>query len=204
MHWHKNSGLLVMAKNRAIVRGFTLIELMVTIALVVILMAIATPSFITYQRNSELTAFSNTMVASINAARGEAMKRGRYAMLVPANGTDWSSGWIVFVDMDRSQDYLSTADVTLLTLAEPPNYLTLTGNGTVTASPPYVMFDASGYSKTKAGGFGASTFEVRRNDVSGADIYAQTRRIKIASTGRVRVCTPTSNSDANCSATGLL
>lgn len=192
-----------MTKNRVIVSGFTLIELMVTIALVVILMAVATPSLITFQRNSELTSFANTMLASINAARGEAIKRGRYAMLVPADGTHWSSGWVVFVDMDRSQDYSETLDFTLLTREAPSSYLTLTGTGTLIATPPYILFDSSGYSRTKAGGFGASTFEVQRNDVSGAELLAQTRRIKIASTGRVRVCTPISSSDTTCSATGL-
>lgn len=184
--------------------GFTLIELLVTVALMAILMVVAVPSFTTFQRNSELSSFSNTMLAALNAARGEAMKRGRYAMVVPANGSSWSSGWVVFVDLDRSQSYSEADDFTLLTRDAPPSYLSISGNNTVSASPPYIMFDASGYSKTKSGGFGASTFEVKRNDVSGTAQYAQTRRIKIASTGRVRVCTPTSASDSECSATADL
>jgi len=185
-------------------QGFTLIELLVTVALMAVLMAVAVPSLTTFQRNSELTSFSNTMLAALNAARGEAMKRGRYAMVVPVNGSNWSSGWVVFVDLDRSQDYSAADDFTLLTRDAPPSYLSITGNNTVVASAPYIMFDASGYSKTKAGGFGASTFEVKRNDVSGTAQLDQTRRIKIASTGRVRVCTPTSATDTRCSATAGL
>jgi type IV fimbrial biogenesis protein FimT len=181
-------------------RGFTLIELMVTLALVAILMAVAVPSLTTFQRNAQLTSFSNTMLASINAARGEAMKRGRSAVVVPINGTDWSSGWIVFVDVNRNQVYDATSDPMVLTQPAPPSYLVITANGTAAASPPYIMFDASGYSKTKVGGFGALTFEVKRNDVTGTVQLTQTRRIKIASTGRVRVCTPISSTDAQCSA----
>lgn len=193
-----------MKNQRRHCAGFTLIELLVTVALMAMLMVVAVPSFTTFQRNSELSSFSNTMLAALNAARGEAMKRGRYAMVVPANGSSWSSGWVVFVDLDRSQSYSEADDFTLLTRDAPPSYLSITGNNTVSASPPYIMFDASGYSKTKSGGFGASTFEVKRNDVSGAAQYEQTRRIKIASTGRVRVCTPTSDSDSECSATSGL
>jgi len=193
-----------MKTNRVTANGFTLIELIVTIALVAILMAVAVPSLMTFQRNSELTSFSNTMLASINAARGEAMKRGRSAMMTPADGTNWSSGWVIFVDMDGDRAYSSITDFTILKREAPPSYLTVSGNGTLVAVPPYIMFDSSGYSKTKSGGFGASTFEVKRNDVSGTELFSQTRRIKIASTGRVRVCTPTSSSDSTCTASAGL
>lgn len=195
-----------MKSQNTIVRGFTLIELMVSIALVAILMMVAVPSLTTFQRNAELTSFSNTILASINAARGEAMKRGRHAMVVPANGTSWSSGWVVFVDVDRSQAYEAANDISILTREAPPSYLTLTPSSGSTAadSTPYIMFDASGYSKTKSGGFGALTLEIKRNDVSGTDQFAQTRRVKIASTGRVRVCTPLSSTDVLCKATAAL
>lgn len=189
-----------MKSGRANSEGFTLIELMVTLALLAILLAVAVPNLTTFQRNAQLTSFSNTLLASMNAARGEAMKRGRYAMIVPIDSTNWSSGWIVFVDINRSYVYEAANDITILTREATPSYLTITGNGTPAASPPYIMFDASGYSKTKAGGFGASTFEIKRNDVSGTEQLTQIRRIKIASTGRVRVCTPVSATDANCSA----
>jgi type IV fimbrial biogenesis protein FimT len=182
-------------------RGFTLIELMVTLGLVAILLMVAVPSIATFQRNAQLTSFVNSLVAGINAARGEAMKRGRYAMVVPSDGANWSSGWTAFVDWDGSQTYTpATGDKTILTKEAAPSYLTISGTGSIVESPPYIMFDANGYAKTKAGGFGALTFSVVRNDVSSGNTDAETRRLIIASTGRVRACKPASDTTCTASA----
>ena len=180
---------------RQLSSGFTLIELLVTISIAAILMMVAVPSLSTFLRNAQLTSFTNTMLAAVNAARGEAMKRGMYAMVVPVDSTSWDSGWIVFVDVDRSRTYNASSDIIVLTHEAKPSYLTITANGSAAVSPPYIMYDASGYSRLKSGGFGALTLEVKRNDVTGSELLAQTRRLKIASTGRARICTPKTTSD---------
>jgi len=190
--------MLELKAPRSASQGFTLIELLVTVSLAAVLMMVAVPSFTSFARNSQLTSITNTLLAGINAARGEAMKRGRYAMVVPANGSSWDSGWIVFVDINRSQAYEAANDIRILTSDAPPSYLTITGNGTASGTTPYVMYDASGYSRTTIGGFGALTFEVKRNDDTSLN---QVRRLKIASSGRARICTPASSSDSTCSAT---
>jgi type IV fimbrial biogenesis protein FimT len=179
-------------------QGFTLIELMVTLALVAILMMVAVPSFTTFQRNAELTSFSNSFLSGLSAARGEAMKRGRNAMVVPADGLNWNSGWTVFVDVDRDGVYNATTDITVLRREAAPAYLTVTNTAVTPAASLYIMYDASGYSRLAGGAFGAWTVQVARNDVTGATLLSQTRRIKIASTGRARVCTPAIASDTNC------
>lgn len=177
-------------------RGFTLIELMVTLALMVVMLAIAAPSFTQYRRNSELTSLTNTLVGAINAARIEAMKRGRNAMIVPLNnGADWNAGWTVFVDTDRTQAYNFGTDILISQQASAvPSYISVSGNGTAAETPSYILFDASGYSKTKSGGFGALTLSLARSDLSGSSLAAETRRIVIAATGRVRACKPSTDS----------
>ena len=77
----------MMMKNRS--AGFTLIELVVTIAIAAVLAALAVPSFIQYQRNSELTSLTNSLLAAVNAAKGEAMKTGRNAFVIP-KGYGWN------------------------------------------------------------------------------------------------------------------
>ena len=160
---------------------------------------IAAPSFVSFQRNSELTSLANSFIAAVNATRGEAMKVGRRAMAVPADGTNWSNGWTVFVDNNGNSTLDATTDRIVLQQAALASYFTASGSGTAGATPPYVLFDASGYAKTKTAGFGALTLTITRNDLSGADQTAQTRRIVIAKTGRARVCRPAT--DTTCTTT---
>ena len=202
MYRFQNLRVLEMRTKRIAEAGFTLIEVMVTVAVVAVLMAVAVPSFTTYQRNAELTSVTNTLLAAINAARGEAMKRGMYSKVVPKDGVNWSTGWIVFVDVDRDGLYAVASDTTILLKEAPPAYLTISGtDGTTSGGAPYIMYDPSGYSRATSG-FATSTFEIQRNDVSGAEQLAQTRRVKIVPSGRTRVCTPKTSTDSLCSSTG--
>jgi type IV fimbrial biogenesis protein FimT len=81
--------------------GFTLIELMVTIAIAVILLSIAIPSFTNIVSRSRLTAYTNELVTALNLARSEAIKRGQH-VVVRKTGTNWENGWQVFVDLNRT------------------------------------------------------------------------------------------------------
>lgn len=199
-----------MSRNTHTPRGFTLIELLVTMVIGVVLMMVAVPSFTTYKRNAELTSATNTLLAAINAARGEAMKRGMNAMVVPTdNGSDWSTGWVVFVDKSRNQVYdNANTDTTVLTQSALPSYITVTGTGNASGTGAYIMFDASGYAKSKSasgGGAMGSTagnlsLTLTRNDTTGSDVSDQTRIILIANTGRARSCKPKGSTDTSCQA----
>ncbi|MDZ7892001.1 MAG: GspH/FimT family pseudopilin [Rhodoferax sp.] len=182
-------------------RGFTLIELLVTLTIAATLAAVAVPSVQSFLRNNELTAASSTLLTAINTARMEAIKSGQSTMLEPVDSAgSWSQGWIVFVDKNRNQTYTSGTDTLITQHPAVSSYFTVVGNNTATGTTPYILFDASGYAKTKANAFGGLTLNVQRNDVSGAEQLAQTRRVIIANTGRARVCKPQSDTDANCKA----
>ncbi len=89
--------------------GFTLIELMVTLAIAAILLMVGVPSMRDLILNNRLTAATNTFRSSLNIVRSEAIKQGRDATLCVSSDsatctgeTDWSLGWIAWVDRDNS------------------------------------------------------------------------------------------------------
>lgn len=182
-------------------RGFTLIELMVTMAIAALLLFVAIPNLDAYRRNAEVTSATNTMLSALTAARGEATKRNMNAMVVPTgNAASWSAGWVVFVDVDRSGTF-SNGDFTVFTQEALPGSMTLQGNGTAADTSPYVMFNASGYSIQRDGSASELTLNITRSDAADAtEALQQTRRIIVARTGRARTCKPVSASDTNCAA----
>lgn len=85
-----------MVKNE---RGFTLVELMITLSVAAILLTLAVPSFTEMVANNRMTTNANQFVTAMNFARSEAIKRNA-AIDVTATGGSWSNGWTVTVNSD--------------------------------------------------------------------------------------------------------
>jgi type IV fimbrial biogenesis protein FimT len=99
--------------------GFTLIELMVVVALVAILTMIATPSFVSLIQSNRVSAEVNAFAGDLQFARSEAIKQGVPVSVCASSdgknclGTNaWQSGWIVFADPDGSGSF-TTGDTLL-------------------------------------------------------------------------------------------
>ncbi len=88
--------------------GFTLVELLVTLAVAALMLAWAVPSFKNLLDNNRMATRVNDFVSGINLARTEAIKQGQQGIVCISNngtgctgGTDWGVGWLAFVDVDE-------------------------------------------------------------------------------------------------------
>jgi len=85
-------------------RGFTLVELMITISIASILLAVAVPSYQSLMKGSHLTTQANEFMTALHYARSEAVKRGirvticKSADGATCNGDSWQDGWLIFSD----------------------------------------------------------------------------------------------------------
>jgi type IV fimbrial biogenesis protein FimT len=159
-------------------RGFTLIELMVTIAIVAILATVAAPSFNEAILSSRLTAFANNFVASAQLARSEAIKRNGTVTLCRsadqescATSEGWQQGWIVFQDKDGNGVFDSGDDTIIQRQPSLSTGYQLTGNAYSLA------FQSIG-----AGSTAASLTLCRSSPVG-----RQERVIAVSATGRTSV-----------------
>lgn len=103
-------------------RGFSVIELLVTLAVAAVLIALALPSFTHIARQHRLNSVAGEFMASVRFARVEAMRLGQDIVIrrrAPcdlrlADTADWSCGWQVFADTngnrvrDRNEAELQT------------------------------------------------------------------------------------------------
>lgn len=155
-------------------RGFTLIELMVTIAVAAILMALAAPSMTTLIGSNRIQAEAASLVGDMQFARAEAIKRGIDVTICPSSDgaaclatTSWHSGWMVFSDLaqpgvfDGSVDTLLKRRTPLLTGDTVVVGTGLSGNAVPTSL--YVTFDREGF----ASAVGATTAMFKFNTPNG-------------------------------------
>jgi prepilin-type N-terminal cleavage/methylation domain-containing protein len=123
-------------KSRKQLHGFTLVELMVVVALIAIVMAIAIPSYNQLIVSNRIRAATNDLVLSLQFARTEAVRRVGVVTVCPSsNGAtctagNFEIGWIVKTDMPNVagvvlQDTLPKERVTMGFSANTGNFIYL-------------------------------------------------------------------------------
>ncbi|TVT51761.1 MAG: prepilin-type N-terminal cleavage/methylation domain-containing protein [Sedimenticola thiotaurini] len=89
-------------------RGFTLIELMVTVALLAIVLTLGIPSFTTFIQNSRLITGANEFATALSLARTTAIKEGAGAVIqaptTSPSTNEWGQGFTVSVWTDTDND----------------------------------------------------------------------------------------------------
>ena len=104
--------------TRLMERGFTLIELMVTLVIVAILVGIAMPRFRSVSEQVNFTSVQQSLTSSLFLARSESVKRGVDVGVCASNDGQscsnprrrWNQGWIIYTDLNRNSVYNAGTD----------------------------------------------------------------------------------------------
>lgn len=158
--------------------GFTLLELMIVVAILGILGSLALPGFQGLIDSNRLTSAANDFLAGTMSARSEAIRRARRVVMCKSSdgsscndALTWTSGWIIFAD--ENEDNLLTSGEQILRVNQ--------GSERVTAATPANTFQ-NRVSFTNRGtifqGSGEITFCVAGQTM---------RRLEMRATGRTRV-----------------
>lgn len=166
--------------------GFTIIELMLTIALIAVVATVAVPSFETFIERNQLATRINQFSNALSVARSEAIKRKQTVVVCPRGSDDtcqstpgYESGWIVQV--------AGTSDVIWVSDPLPPGY-TLRGNGSIATQ---ISYRPSG----RPVAFGSVTL-CRNGQADKA------RKLILNRTGRVRLADLSDITAADCGVSG--
>ncbi len=196
----EHRGLNPACASRA-ARGFTLVELMITIFVAAILVTLALPSFREVLISNRVTSSTNQLVADLQLARSEAVNRGTLVAVVSNSGTnDWSGGWQVIADSVFKNDGTFTDSADALLRASPgvnaaSNYsvrtkvTTAAAGGTITPSDGALIFTPRGNLVPNAASF---DINVCRPDSQ----PARSKRISISTAGTITTTIGTGASPA--------
>lgn len=167
-------------------RGFTLVELMVTLAILGVLLVVAVPLASSLGNSMKLTSLSNAFISQLHLARSEAIKRnGRVAICKSGDGRrcspggGWEQGWIMFSDANNNGVREETETLVQSFSAFPPGFR-LAGNFNVAR---YVSFGPSGGTRMTGGAFQAGTLTVCKASLE----KTEARQIVINAVGRPRI-----------------
>ena len=176
-------------------RGFTLIELMVTISLLGVLLGLAAPSFSLWTRNAKVRTVSDALQNGTRLAQTEAVRRNRQVVFFlsndaacsattapAANGSNWAIRTVPLTAGDPVQT------VQCGNLADIAGGVAITG-------PTAICFNSMGRQAANASpGAGSATCTLAASGVSSYDIAAlgsdRPLRVIVTLGGQVRQCDP--------------
>jgi type IV fimbrial biogenesis protein FimT len=137
--------------------GFTLIDLITTLSVLAIILAIGLPNLSSHIQQSRVKTATNSLLEAIQLTRIQAVSSSKRATLRKQN--EWNEGWEIFIDQDNNGSRGSNENIVL-------QRDKLTGVR-ITANRPiknYVSYISTGESRnasgTNGGGFQAGTFTV--------------------------------------------
>ncbi|HET9749537.1 MAG TPA: GspH/FimT family pseudopilin [Casimicrobiaceae bacterium] len=164
--------------SRVPLSGFTLLELMVGLAITAILFAVGVPGLGGYLAEQRVHDRADALLRTLQVARSEAIKRGERVDVCPGPGgscaavaTPWEGGWRVVADATRS------ASAAIATEHAATSGITIRGNRPLA---DYVSYTAAGHARRFDGALQMGTFTV-------CSPGQRVRKVILASSGRARL-----------------
>lgn len=173
--------------NQLAASGFTLIELMVTIAVLAIVAVLAAPSFGNLIDRSRLTASANEVVGALQTARMEAVRRNTSVVLCPStdgatcDGADWQR-LIVFSDDNGNEAVDAATDIVVRDVIVATGNIQVTPTSNV-ATTNRIRFGADGFARVGSAGTQEGGLSVCSEDLPAAentrDILVEVSRVGV-------------------------
>ena len=152
------------------------------LALVAVLLTLAVPGFEAIIQKQKIGIAANDLFAAITLARSEAIRRNARVDLVPADGADWASGWVILVASDAPNPMFGNAKI-IHTHAPVASGITIK-SVMRDSSKPYIAFIGSGRTRINANSQTPQAGHI------GFSLGLLQRRIILNFLGRPRLCNP--------------
>jgi type IV fimbrial biogenesis protein FimT len=169
-------------------RGFTLIELLVTIMLVAMIGMFAAPSFSTFAANQAVSGAASDLLSAALQARGAALKYNQRVEIQPLSGTDWKTGWRIFVDADADGE-LDSSEVLISEQLALPTSVAIGSHTGTTPNLTKMAFRGDGFLFMGSSPYNNGTIVFK------SGLTARERYFIVNRSGRPRVCDPVGTTD---------
>lgn len=156
--------------------GFTLIELMVAIAIIAILSSIAVPNYISYRNNQQVARAARQVYSAFQSAKMTAIKDNTTVFIDFVNGSGSAGTFRVFEDLDDNDTFDAGTDDVIQEGQMPPG-VTMADAGF--SGDAQAVFNSMGLARKPDGSLDFGSVEVKNN--------TRCSEIRVSATGSIRI-----------------